>query len=387
MKASILIPTKNGEEYLEEVLQMVFKQKAVFANKESKENASFPFDFEVIIVDSGSKDGTLEIVRKFQKLSSCHSERSEESRNFYNSDDDEILRYAQDDKGNRQDEKKCAPQLRSGGSLKGVKLYQIPPQEFGHGKTRDFAVSKAQGEYFVFLTQDATPADENWLKNMVEAFEKDPQIAGVFGRHFPRKECDPFQKKMLIEYFPNEFGKELTIFQLSDENKQEEFEKNKGKLIYFSNVNSAIRRAVWKKIPFQEVEMGEDQFWAKDIILAGYKKAYQPDAAVYHSHNYPIKSWFKRWFDEYRQHKINQNYVGVSTVFKIPFLTLRLWINDVRYIKSRKEYNFFQKIYWSIWIFFMDLARFCAEYLGARYEKLPKWMQKRFSMQYELINR
>jgi rhamnosyltransferase len=133
--------------------------------------------------------------------------------------------------------------------------------------------------------------------------------------------------------------------------------------------------------------MGEDQFWAKDILLAGYKKVYAPEARVYHSHNYGIQNQFKRWFDEFRQHKKNLNYVGVSSVWKIPFLTLRLWINDVRYVRSQKEYNFWQKIYWSIWIFFMDLARFMSEYLGARYNKLPLWLQNKLSMQYELIHK
>ena len=38
-----------------------------------------------------------------------------------------------------------------------VCIVQIPPQTFGHGKTRNLAASHAQGDYLVFLTQDATP--------------------------------------------------------------------------------------------------------------------------------------------------------------------------------------------------------------------------------------
>ena len=70
IKVSVLIPTKNGEEYLEECLKAVFNQKA-------------PFEYEVIIIDSGSKDETLEIIKKFQNKSLCHSEgavATEESR-------------------------------------------------------------------------------------------------------------------------------------------------------------------------------------------------------------------------------------------------------------------------------------------------------------------
>ena len=132
--------------------------------------------------------------------------------------------------------------------------------------------------------------------------------------------------------------------------------------------------------------MGEDQFWAKEIILAGYKKVYEPNAAVYHSHRYGIWPQFKRWFDEFRQHKILQNYKGVSRTWKIIPLTCRLAFNDVKYIIHQSEYNFGQKIYWSVWIFFMDLIRILSEYLGGRYEKLPLWLQKKITMQYQKIH-
>jgi rhamnosyltransferase len=344
-KVSIIIPAKNGADYLKDCLEMVFRQKAAFA-------------FDIIIVDSGSTDKTLEIIKKFKNIEQ-HPE---------------LLITMQ-------------LQLQQNGKeLPQIRLFQIPPLEFGHGKTRNLAASKTHSEYLVFLTQDAIPADENWLAKIIEPMEKDEEVAGVFGKHLPKKNCDPFQRRMLGD-FMDLFGKEIKTWKLEEPGDKDEFEKRKHELSFFSNVNSAIRRSAWEKIPFPEVEMGEDQFWAKKILLAGYKKAYAPEAKVYHSHNFGIWNQFKRWFDEYRQHKKNINYVGVSSFWKIPLLTLRLWFNDVKYIESRKEYHFWQKIYWIIWIFFMDLAHFCAEYLGGRYEKLPRWMQRKFSMQWEIIHK
>ena len=367
----MLIPTKNGEQYLEECLKMVFAQKTNFA-------------YEVIIVDSESKDKTLRIIEKFQKQYPGHSEGetrkilSTPMRSFAKVYP-EFNRRAQDDKEGRNRHKNSV--------VLQLKLYQIPAEKFNHGTTRNLLASKARGEYLVYICQDVIPTNENWLANMIKPFEKDPEIAGVFGRQSPRKDCDPFQRKSLDE-FMDSFGKELTVYQLKSDDKEKEFEANKHVLSFFSSANSAIRRSVWEKIPYRHVvALGEDQFWAKDILFAGYKKAYQPSANVYHSHNFGIWGQFKRWFDEFYHHKMVQNYVGVSSVWKILPLALRLWINDVRYIKSRKEYNFFQKIYWIIWIFFMDLTRFFSEYLGARCAKLPKWMQRRFSMQYELIHK
>ena len=52
MDVSIVIPTKNGGHLFEKVLDAVFKQKT-------------EYEYEVICVDSGSKDGTLDVIRKY----------------------------------------------------------------------------------------------------------------------------------------------------------------------------------------------------------------------------------------------------------------------------------------------------------------------------------
>jgi len=374
MKVSVLIPTKNGAEYLEECLNAVFKQRAVFVNKKGEK---VPFDFEVVIIDSGSTDGTLEIINKFAFSQSSKGEKFRKK--IHPSPPLE-----------KEGTESSLLRKEAGRDLCGpsnFKFSQIPAEEFNHGTTRNLLASKAQGEYLVYICQDVIPVDENWLGNMIAPFEQDPEIAGIFGRQSPRKDCDPFQRKSLDE-FMDSFGKELTVYQLKSDDKQKEFEENKHVFSFFSSANSAIRKSVWEKIPYRHVvALGEDQFWAKDILLAGYKKAYQPSANAYHSHNFGVWGQFKRWFDEFYHHRIVQNYIGVSSPYKIFPLALRLWFNDVKYIRRRKEYNLLQKIYWIIWIFFMDLARFLSEYLGARYDKLPGWLQRRFSMQYQLIHK
>ena len=52
MDVTIVIPTKNGGELLDRVLAAVFLQKTQYT-------------YEVICVDSGSKDNTLDIIRKY----------------------------------------------------------------------------------------------------------------------------------------------------------------------------------------------------------------------------------------------------------------------------------------------------------------------------------
>ena len=42
----------------------------------------------------------------------------------------------------------------------------------------------------------------------------------------------------------------------------------------------------WERVPFREVPYAEDQALALDMLRAGFAKAYVPDAAVVHSHEY-----------------------------------------------------------------------------------------------------
>ncbi|MDQ3231704.1 MAG: glycosyltransferase family 2 protein, partial [Pseudobdellovibrionaceae bacterium] len=83
---SIVIPVKNGYRYLREVLEAVGGQETDFA-------------FEIVVVDSGSTDGSLEVLKKHN-----------------------------------------------------VQLIEINSHEFNHGSTRNLAISKTRGQFVVMLT-------------------------------------------------------------------------------------------------------------------------------------------------------------------------------------------------------------------------------------------
>jgi rhamnosyltransferase len=42
---------------------------------------------------------------------------------------------------------------------------------------------------------------------------------------------------------------------------------------------------VWEAHPFRSTPIGEDVEWAKEVLLAGHRLAYVPDAVVMHSHD------------------------------------------------------------------------------------------------------
>jgi len=230
-KVTVVIPTKNAGSIFESVLPQVLLQET-----------SWPF--EVLVVDSGSSDGTLDIVRK-------HSS---------------------------------------------VRLIEIPPTEFGHGKTRNFAVAHSEAEFIAMITQDAIPIDQYWLAEMIKAAEQDSNIAGVFGRHIAHTNASIFTKNELIQHFSG--FQSQPIVQLDDSTRYLQDEGYRQFLYFFSDNNALIRRSVWEKIPYPEVDFAEDQAWAKLIVEAGYQKAYAHNAVVAHSHNYELFERLQRIFDE-----------------------------------------------------------------------------------------
>ena len=49
----------------------------------------------------------------------------------------------------------------------GATVHEIPPEQFGHGRTRNLGVELARGETVVFTSQDAVADDADWLARLV----------------------------------------------------------------------------------------------------------------------------------------------------------------------------------------------------------------------------
>lgn len=230
--ATVFIPTYNGEEYLAQLLDAVFAQKNV--------------SYEVLIIDSGSKDSTLSIIKKYPK----------------------------------------------------VKLHQIPNTEFGHGKTRNLAAQMSKGEFMVYLSQDAVPAHERWLEFMIEPFYISKQVFCVFGRQIPRPFADAPTKREVSGVFDS-LGPEHSIMLHRRDSLVTGIDSDAA-LTFMSDVNSAVRRAyLLNIIPYRDVRYSEDQLLGKDVLDAGYLKAYSSKGSVIHSNEYGIRDYFRRKYDEY----------------------------------------------------------------------------------------
>ena len=76
--------------------------------------------------------------------------------------------------------------------------------------------------------------------------------------------------------------------------------QRQGDPTFLSNVNACYARACWEEIRFREIAYSEDQAFGVDLLEAGWIKIYQPGAAVLHAHDYGALEFMRRYFDEYR---------------------------------------------------------------------------------------
>jgi rhamnosyltransferase len=65
---------------------------------------------------------------------------------------------------------------------------QITPREYNPSRVMNQGMQLARSEFGIFLNADATPLGNNWLRLLVEALS-DARVAAVFGRQIPRPNC------------------------------------------------------------------------------------------------------------------------------------------------------------------------------------------------------
>lgn len=284
IKATVFIPTWFGEQYLDEVFRAVFSQKV-------------DFNFEVLVYDTSSTDSTPKIIEKYAK------------------------------------------------KHKNLRYKTIEKKQFGHGRTRADAARDAKGEIVVYLTQDATPAHDRWLYEMVKPFDISESIVAVMGKQEPRPKALPLLKSEIRAVFKN-LGVEsgTTVYYLDDFAKtQAQYDE----VCFYSDVNSAARRKfLTEVIEYKDVPYSEDQLFGRDLINAGYKKAYAARASVIHSNDILLSEYKKRMFDEV----VGLRSVGIEVKFPGKKAILKLLVKGVLrdWIKTLKDgqYSMKRRVYW-----------------------------------------
>jgi rhamnosyltransferase len=157
---------------------------------------------------------------------------------------------------------------------RGARIVPISPESFTHAYSTNLGFEAARGELVVSLSQDATPADPSWLEKLVDSMVT-PDVAAAFGRQEPRDGCFAVERMELERAYPAE-------------------EDGPGRVL-FSNVNSIVRKDLWRRHRFDEnLSIAEDQEWARWAIGQGYRIRYLPEARVYHSHDHSLGEVYRR---------------------------------------------------------------------------------------------
>ena len=168
----------------------------------------------------------------------------------------------------------------------GFHVEVIPRSEFGHGKTRQYALEKAQTEIVVFMTQDALLKDDNAVQKLVEFLISDNDLAAVYGRQLPYPHTGPLGSFARLYNYPGYSF--VNTFQ---------DRKNKGiKTAFLSDSFAAYKTSLLLGIGGfpKHVNFGEDTYAAAKLLMAGHKTGYCAEAAVYHAHDYSLKQEFLR---------------------------------------------------------------------------------------------
>lgn len=170
----------------------------------------------------------------------------------------------------------------------GAQVITIGREEFDHGGTRNLAATKATGDIVIFMTQDAVPANEDTIGNLIKPLEE-PAIIVSYARQLPKAGAKITDKFLRQYNYPaqSKVKSKADIPALGIGTFQN------------SNVCAAYRRAEFEKLGGfpQPTVSNEDMLFAAKAILAGYKVAYTAEAMVFHSHNYNCCQLFKRYFD------------------------------------------------------------------------------------------
>ena len=74
-----------------------------------------------------------------------------------------------------------------------VEVYHLAKEEFDHGGTRDRGVRMSTADLVVCMTQDAMPADETLIEELVKPFD-DPGVWAAYARQLPNEDCREVEK-------------------------------------------------------------------------------------------------------------------------------------------------------------------------------------------------
>lgn len=209
---TIVIPVKNGERTLRSCLESLFNQELDRGP-------------EIVIIDSGSGDRSMDIAREY----------------------------------------------------KNVRIISIEPASFNHGSSRTMALEYISSPFVLYTVQDAIAESGKTLSHMLSNFD-DPEVMAVCGKQIvkPDKANNP-----LAWYQPvSKPGTVRLSYKAGKMNIDDLFY-----LSHWDNVCAMYRTDLLRKLPFKAMVFGEDRLWAKEALECGHILVRDDNSRFYHYHH------------------------------------------------------------------------------------------------------
>ncbi len=221
---SIIIRTKNEAQKLPQVMKTLAQQT--------------DRDFEVVVVDSGSTDATVDIAQ-------AH----------------------------------------------GARTVHIAPESFTYPYAINVGCRAARATtYFLILSGHSVPISATWLADGIAHFTHD-KIAGVYGNVWAHRDASVWEKAV--------FNATLGRWQIARGYVRHVRRAGMGVLGF---TNALIRRDLWECHPIDEAYAGggEDRAWARHWVECGYTIVCDARFSVYHSHGlglWGLMQQYRHWHE------------------------------------------------------------------------------------------
>lgn len=189
-------------------------------------------------------------------------------------------------------EQKYFDRLFYGTSLKNqynnIVVKHISKREFDHGKTRNRGVQCSDADYFMMMTQDAVPADEYLVEELLKPLHRD-SVAVSYARQLANQDSSEAEKYTRTFNYPDQSAVKTKA----------DLEQLGIKTFFCSNVCAAYNRKIFDELGgfVKHTIFNEDMIYAAGAVEAGYGIAYAAKAQVIHSHDYNYREHFHRYFD------------------------------------------------------------------------------------------
>ena len=244
-----------------------------------------------------------------------------------------------------------------------VKVSHIERREFDHGATRDMGMQMSKAEIVVFMTQDAVPADEYVIGNLVKVLEEDEMTGAAYARQLAASDC----------YYIEKYTRKFNYPENSRIKSKEDLQEMGIKTFFCSNVCAAYKRNIYEKAGgfCKKTIFNEDMILAGHMINAGYKVAYVAEARVIHSHNYTGMQQFHRNFDmAVSQAEHPEVFEGIKSESE----GIKLVKQTAAHLVKRRKIHLVPKLV------YQSGCKYIGYRMGKMYKKLPDKVVKWCSM-------